>query len=481
MPADAEARIRLYFRRIGRAGTSRSLSLLLAAASRRARSLGLEPAAYAEALEKDPSEALAVLDARYAERPPGRGCFPGPAAFRVIPDLAREWSAFAPERRLTALVLRCGRGWPCVSLAASLAAAGLPEKAWTLEVTGLDVSLSSLAAAASLGFGERDLEGFPYPQGKWFRAEAGGVRRFKGCEGLSLAYGFGDPYLPAGWGLPADGEAWPAAGAAGGAKGAGPAGEDSAEASEAFKGLRPPRPLEASYALEGADGLEADGGLEDEGCLEGEENGAGEASGSGLPGIGLQAGGLRNLLPGFRGKVDFLLAADVSSEAPDELSGVVPELVLSLLADGGLAFTCPGEIWAPPPGLSLEERGGVFYFRKSLGKRKGNAFFTPRRRRGASAARGAPAAAAESARAPDPGAAAAAAAAAELVERSGRALSEDPEAARELARDAARLGAEASAVWPPAYEALARAEEALGRPSFARQIREAMGLYSEEP
>ncbi|MDR2612290.1 MAG: hypothetical protein LBG06_05480 [Deltaproteobacteria bacterium] len=427
----AEA-VRLRFRALGRAGTPEALAALLDIASRRAGARpappGGDPAerpeerearegAYAGRLLADGAETLAVWDTYAEVRPLERGFFADPRAFEEIPELVREWSAFAEERRLTALVLGCGRGWGAVSLAASLAAAGLPERNWEIDITGLDLSPRALALAAGLRFDRSALDGFPYPQGRWFRAEAGGVRRFRDGEGASLSFGFGDPYL--------------------------------AEGPDA---RRPPDDPEGAGPGAGA----------------GPPPDAGSRGGRDTPRDCrlVPPGGLENLLPRFRGRVDVLLARFLSREAPDELAGRLPEAVAELLREGGLAFTGPGEIWAPGPGLTLEARNGVFYFRKSRGRRKANTFHTPRRGRAARGPLPAPAPAHAPGRYEG------------LAAASRQALPEGPEKARRLALDAVTLSCEDMLVWPPAYEALAEAEEALGRGGFARQIREAMGIYA---
>jgi hypothetical protein len=120
--------------------------------------------------------------------------------------------------------------------------------------------------------------------------------------------------------------------------------------------------------------------------------------------------------------------------------------------------------------MTLEERNGVFHFRKSRGTRKANTFHTPRRGRGTAGAPGAPS------REPDGGAAPAGVES--LLASSRKALPEKPELARKLALDAIGLACDGRVAWPPAYLALAAAEEALGRGAFARQIREAMELYA---
>ncbi|MDR1080984.1 MAG: hypothetical protein LBQ79_08485 [Deltaproteobacteria bacterium] len=376
---------RRTFRALGRAGTPESLAALVDIAAHRAAARRIGEADYALELQTDPAEALAVLDLYSLVRPLESGFFAGPRVFEEIPLLVREWSAFADVRVLTALVLGCGRGWSAVSLAATLASAGLPERNWTVDVNGLDVSRKALATAEARRYCENDLAGFPFPRGRWFKSEAGTSRRFREGGGTSLSYGFGDIYLPA------------------------VAGEGRRE----------------------------------------------------LP------GGLVNLLGSFRGRVDLLLARNLTREAPDEAAGVLPSLAGELLREGGLCFTGPGEIWAPLPGMSLEERNGVFYFRKGPEKRKANTFHTPRRGRVPSAA---PSPLAGSA-APEP------AGYSGLLEASAALLPEDPEGAREKALEAVTLASEDMLAWPPGYEALAKAEEGLGRLAYAGQIREAMELY----
>ncbi|MDR1313186.1 MAG: hypothetical protein LBQ12_05695 [Deltaproteobacteria bacterium] len=422
---------RRAFRALGRAGTPESLAALVDIASHRASASGIGEVDYALALERDPAEALAALDVYGSLRPLERRFFEGPRAFEEVPLLVREWSAFAGERRLTALVLGCGRGWSPVSLAASLAAAGLPERSWAIEVNGLDVSPRALALAGSRRYDEADLEGFPYPRGRWFKNEAGSSRRFRDDAGVSLSYGFGDVYLPCGgvrieqgppvWGSRKDGR-----------DGAGLPGPDG----------------EAGGAVGGGGGPE---------IAPGEGPAAGAAAGSGFR---------ENLLWSFRGKVDVLFARNITREAPDERAGALPAAVPELLREGGLCFTAPGEIWPPSANLSLEERNGVFYFRKSASKRKANTFHTPRRGRDSG-----PAGRSAALPAPDP------AKYKPFTDASAAMLPENPEGARGAALEAITAASEDMLAWPPAFEALARAEEGLGRLAFAAQIREAMEVY----
>ncbi|MDR1036394.1 MAG: hypothetical protein LBT40_07435 [Deltaproteobacteria bacterium] len=487
---------RLAFRALGRAGTPGSLAALVDIASHRAAATRQTGEGYAARLRGSLAEAVAVLDVYASVRPLERGFFEGARVFEEIPLLVREWSAFADTRVLTALVLGCGRGWSAVSLAASLAAAGLPERNWKMEVFGLDVSARAVASAETRRYEESDLTGFPYPRGKWFRNEAGTSRRFRENGGTSLAYGFGDIYLPL-----EDAEEREAARSArlrvlaGGAAGTAPSGtmdgtgpgdgtyrtapagaKDGPGQADAASGLASAGAKRGLASAAGTDGTapkDTEDGPAPAVFRDGPPTPAGSGGLDSIAGAGTVKSGLElpdgmvNLVAEFRGSVDLLLARNLSREAADEVSGILPAVVKELLREGGLCFTGPGEIWVPSPGMSLEERNGVFYFRKGPVKRKVNTFHTPRRGRAASA----PAQPAGGA-APDPARYAA------LVDASAALLPEDPEGAREKALEAVVLASEDMLAWPPAYEALARAEEGLGRLKYARQIRQAMELYS---
>jgi chemotaxis methyl-accepting protein methylase len=463
--------VRRAFRALGRAGTADSLAALTDIASHRASARGVSDEDYARDLEGDPRERAAVLDVYASVRPLERGFFEGPRVFEELPALVREWSAFADERRLTALALGCGRGWSAVSLAIALSAAGLPERSWTMDVYGLDVSRKALGLAAARRYEESDLAGFPYPRGRWFKNEAGSSRRFKDGGGTFLTYGFGDVYFPE-----AGGPAVPA----------GPDIRDASDDPDESRvpdgpgGARVPDGPDCAKVPGGPSDLNGPGGARDPGGPSG-LNGQGgtgaavdqEAEGGAVRILGVAGDRMTdegaapvNLLSRFRGKVDVLLARNLSREAPDELVQALPAAVDFLLNEGGLCFTGPGEIWAPTTGVSLEERNGVFFFRKSRSKRKANTFHSPRRGRAAAATAAGPQGAG-----PDPARYAGA------VEDSAASLPDDPERARGKALDAIELASEDMLAWPPAYEALARAEEALGRPGFARQIREAMAIY----
>jgi chemotaxis methyl-accepting protein methylase len=87
-----------------------------------------------------------------------------------------------------------------------------------------------------------------------------------------------------------------------------------------------------------------------------------------------------NGLVDFFGKVDVLFCRYLSREAPDSLAKTLPLVMSSLLAEGGLAFTAPEEVWEPAKGISLENREGVFHYRKGFLKTKANFFFAPKKR-----------------------------------------------------------------------------------------------------
>jgi chemotaxis methyl-accepting protein methylase len=462
---------------MGRGGTPASYAALLDICTHRAPRLGLEPGAYAARLEADPSEALAALDVYHTVRPWERGFFQDMRVFEELQGVVREWSRFRGRKTLTAVILGCGRGWQCVSLAASLSAAGLLGKGWEVSMAGMDVSPKALEEASLGLYAAGDMPGFVYPEKLWFSPRAGGIRHFSGCGGLELEYLFGDPYLP-----------WDPAPEKPGAPGVdrGPA-----KVSHPAKASPPGNPPAAGKPPAAEAREERDGGAAPS------REAAAPAAG-GFPGLP------RNRLADFAGRVDVLMCRNISREAPDGMSETLPRAVSGLLAEGGLAFAGPGEIWPPPEGMALEERNGVFYYRKAPARRKAANFFAPLRgREAAGAPPRRPAAPAGSFRdgggaapgngGPDgglPGAGATgdgfgpASAAPDAGGRrqatlrmSGEAVKRDPGRARELARKAIAMAAEDMECWPAAYEALAAAEEALGRPGFAVLVREAMALY----
>ncbi|MDR2339938.1 MAG: hypothetical protein LBF40_07390 [Deltaproteobacteria bacterium] len=171
-----------------------------------------------------------------------------------------------------------------------------------------------------------------------------------------------------------------------------------------------------------------------------------------------------NPLPGLSGTVDLLLARSFWRDLPDGLFGEFKAKTQSLLAEGGMAFLAPGELWVPDAGFSLEERQGVFFFRKGDTRRRANTFFRAKDRGGKAPTGPSPQ--------PRPGPRLR-----QIRESAAMLLEKDPEKAKDFAIEAISSAQEESGTFcPKDYRMLAEAERALGRPNIAHAIDEAMEL-----
>jgi chemotaxis methyl-accepting protein methylase len=165
-------------------------------------------------------------------------------------------------------------------------------------------------------------------------------------------------------------------------------------------------------------------------------------------------------LPALSGGVDLLLARGFLRDLPDASLGALRGLIPGLLAEGGLAFLAPGELWLPGDGLSLEERGGVFFFRKGGGRQRPNRFFQAKARKGR----------------PRPEPQARPSPRLDQIRKSAAMLLPgSPGKARSFALEAISSAQEEAGSYSPGdYRILAEAERALGRPKVADALFEAL-------
>jgi chemotaxis methyl-accepting protein methylase len=173
-----------------------------------------------------------------------------------------------------------------------------------------------------------------------------------------------------------------------------------------------------------------------------------------------------NPIPSLLGNVDLLLARGFFQDLPDGCVDAFKTCVEQLLTDGGLAFLGPGELWAPEGALSLEERRGVFYFRKGERRPRANKFFQPRQKKAAipGAPEGAP---------PSPRLS-------QLRSSAQALLKNNPWDARELLLEAISSAQEEAASYNPSdYRALSEAEAALGRPQTSALLLGAVELLEK--
>jgi chemotaxis protein methyltransferase CheR len=161
---------------------------------------------------------------------------------------------------------------------------------------------------------------------------------------------------------------------------------------------------------------------------------------------------------------DMLFAGGFMSDLPDGSLELFRERIAPLLSPGGLLFLNPGEIHAPGPGLALEERRGVFYFRKDGGRVRANSFFAPKKMK----------------KSPSPAGAPVPAESLELraLRRKARELlGSDPLQALSLAlRCVSSAQEETGSFLAADYRSLGEAWGILGRPLMAREILEAADL-----
>ncbi|MDR2352258.1 MAG: hypothetical protein LBF22_03690 [Deltaproteobacteria bacterium] len=171
-------------------------------------------------------------------------------------------------------------------------------------------------------------------------------------------------------------------------------------------------------------------------------------------------------LEAYEGEVDILFARSFWRDLPDDKIEAFVDSLEPLLKDGALAFLAPGEIFVPKGKLSLEERRGVFYFRKGEAKRHKNSFFAPKRRETKLSV--------ESSHKPSPRL--------DQIRKSAiMALPTEPSLAKEYALEAIISAANESGTYHPQdYKTLSQAEEALCRPKMAKLIMEAYLLLTGE-
>ncbi|MDR1546206.1 MAG: hypothetical protein LBU12_05750 [Deltaproteobacteria bacterium] len=87
-------------------------------------------------------------------------------------------------------------------------------------------------------------------------------------------------------------------------------------------------------------------------------------------------------LTALDGRFDVIFCRGWTFECPDRHARRLARQVMRLLAEDGLLFLAPGELWALGPGRRLEERAGVVYVRGEAPGGKRNVFHRPRRRGG---------------------------------------------------------------------------------------------------
>ncbi|MDR2405078.1 MAG: hypothetical protein LBE27_01760 [Deltaproteobacteria bacterium] len=173
-----------------------------------------------------------------------------------------------------------------------------------------------------------------------------------------------------------------------------------------------------------------------------------------------------NSLSDFQGKADILLARGFYRDLPDHKIDEFSSCVESLLSEGGLAFLAPGEVFVPGGKLSLEERRGVFYFRRGESKRRANNFFSPKKMKNQKGVEKSPP--------PSPRL--------DQIRKSAlMTLPTNPKAAKDFALEAITSAQSESGSFSPLdYKVLAQAEEALGRPEIAKRILELVNLFTKE-
>ena len=159
----------------------------------------------------------------------------------------------------------------------------------------------------------------------------------------------------------------------------------------------------------------------------------------------------------WAGPFDLIFCRGLTFEAPPEAPGRLAEILLAALAPAGFIFTAPGEFLPDVSGnLLLEERAGVTWYRRGLGRAKANRFHQPRRMKKE---------AGEAGPAPPEGPADSALKPAEfkLAEAERLLASGRPDEARDLAGEALlAFMAQGRPAWA-AWDFMARWEAALGR------------------
>ncbi|MDR1164562.1 MAG: hypothetical protein LBO66_01580 [Deltaproteobacteria bacterium] len=179
---------------------------------------------------------------------------------------------------------------------------------------------------------------------------------------------------------------------------------------------------------------------------------------------------LKASVEAFQGEIDLLWARDLTLFADDERSLALFSLIENLPRERGLVFLAPTELFAPSGKFSLEERRGVFYYRRGeerLRRARADAEKKPKKLRDLS-----PLSEEESALF--------GARSLSLQREAALALESDPQKAWELARELILQTQERDRVSLEGYDLLARAESARGRPRFAAALGEAIRLWQGE-
>jgi chemotaxis methyl-accepting protein methylase len=178
---------------LGRAGTVRSLSELLAAGQERASALAMKEDKYAQILKDNFSEAMSLWEHKSARFPLEDSFFQDPSIFELAAELMREWALLGSVKTLNAVVLGAGVGYSAISLALVLSSTNLLLSGWDIKITGLELSQANIKKAKEGLYEDKDIKGLPREIRKCFR-QKGGLWRYT-ASAPKISYLWGDPYV----------------------------------------------------------------------------------------------------------------------------------------------------------------------------------------------------------------------------------------------------------------------------------------------
>jgi chemotaxis methyl-accepting protein methylase len=196
-PRPAEAFLRLAAEVgpvYGRAGTPKARERFIKAAAKRAEYLSLSPEEYLKAIRANPAELSQVWNILSLSAEDHFYLYP--AQLAVCGELIREYSALAPERRLTAVSIGCAGGYEAYTLAMELAESGLVAKGWDVLIEAFDIAPEAIRRGMEASYSEEDMAWLsPAQTRKWFR-QSGQSFRFKASLAPPVAFFQANVYEP---------------------------------------------------------------------------------------------------------------------------------------------------------------------------------------------------------------------------------------------------------------------------------------------